>query len=285
MATNSLLQRPLFVICAAALLLALAIVLIWSNLGAKGPSGLAAAAEAQAPKTIPVIVAAVPIARGQILGAGDVTAQPMREAPPSALHDTADATGRMALDAIAAGTPVRRTALSPMAVTGIAAHIPQGFRAYSIAVSDADIAGGFVQTGDHVDLYVTLPSALFATAPAGGRPADESKSRLLLQHIAVLAVGTKLKTDGTASTQVRTVTLALKSEDLAGVALAGKIGTLSLAIRNPMDDAVTGAELASLESLVPRARSAAQPSPRRAAATGGITVYDGRARAVVQVPQ
>jgi pilus assembly protein CpaB len=289
LATHSLLQRPVFVIAAAMLLLALAGALIWGNLGGERPHAVAAA-EAQTPKFTPVIVAAIPIARGQQIATGDVTAREMPESAGNTalFHDAGEAVGHMALAPVAAGAPLRRESVSRMTVAGLAAQVPEGYRAYSIPVSDADIAGGFVQTGDRVDLYVTLPGALFATPPAGGRPSDQSKSRLLLQSIQVLAVGTKLKTDGGANTQVRTVTLALKSADLSRVALAGRIGTLSLAIRNPLDEAVGEADLASLETLVPRDVRAEPAAARRTAPAGdagGITVYDGRARTVVRVPQ
>jgi pilus assembly protein CpaB len=286
LATNALLQRPIFIIVAAVLLLALAGVLIWSNLGT--PQGIAASAEAQTPKAFPVIVAAAPIARGQLLAASDLTMRQMPKIARNAafFHDTTDIAGHMALEPVAAGAPLRRAAVNRMAAIGIAARVPEGYRAYSVAVSDADIAGGFVQTGDRVDLYVILPSALFASQPAGGRPSDQSKSRLLLQGVEVLAVGTKLKTDGGANTQVRTITLALKSENLSRIALADHIGILSLAIRNPIDTAVSPSDLADLETLVPRETRSALPETRRDPVAGGrVTVYDGRDRSVVRVAQ
>ena len=116
-------------------------------------------------------------------------------------------------------------------------------------------------------------------------PSGSKVGRLLLQAVPVLAVGTKLKTDGTANTGARTVTLALRADVLSDVALAARIGTVSLAIRNMTDQDNSAATMASLDTLMGSDRAAADPAPaRHAAARGGdaITVYSGRAQASVR---
>jgi pilus assembly protein CpaB len=198
----------------------------------------------------------------------------------------ADAEGHVALAPLAAGQPVLSSAITAEAFTGIAARVPVGYRAYSIAVSEADIAGGFLQAGDRVDLYVTLPGALFGSMPGGFvRAADQSRSTLLLQGVDILAVGTSRKSDGTADTAARTVTLALNSDALSKVALAARLGRVSFAIRNPGDRQAAHKEVADLDTLVAaHPQAVAAREPRALPATTGITIYAGRAQSVVRVP-
>jgi Flp pilus assembly protein CpaB len=175
--------------------------------------------------------------------------------------------------------------VSKSIVNGIAAHVPLGYRAYAISVNESTIAGGFLQVGDHVDLYVTLPSALFGEQARGigGKPGDQSKGTLLLPDVRVLAVGTKLQTTGNADTAAHTVTVALKSDALAKIALAARLGTITFAIRNPIDQGAVPPRTATLSALV---NTTTVPPARRTAAApaSGVVVYAGRERSIVHVP-
>jgi pilus assembly protein CpaB len=282
------LLRPIIVIPVALLLFLVAGVLFWNSLHPQGarPSNATLSSASNADTT--VITANTNIAAGQVLGAGDIRlrSEDPGHRPAGALRQMSDAQGHVALTAIAAGSPILRTVVSSNAILGIAPHVPVGYRAYALAVNEASIAGGFLQVGDHVDLYVTLPGALFGEQSAIGRKADDqSKSTLLLEGVSVLAVGTKLQTDGTADTSVRTVTVALRSDMLAKIALAARLGTITFAIRNPTDQGTASSQLATLSALVGAGRPAASADRRAAAASaGGIVVYAGRDRSVVHVP-
>ena len=194
----------------------------------------------------------------------------------------------MAVVPISANTPILASNVSPNALIGISTHVPVGYRAYALPVSEADIAGGFLQVGDRVDLYMTLPGALFNGRNATGQAIDDqSKSALLLQSVEVLAVGTKLQTKGDADTSARTVTLAVPSEALAKVALASRLGRISFAIRNPVDDTQTAVVSANLRMLIGVHDNGDRRVPRQAAAPAvgrGITVYAGADRSLVRVP-
>ncbi len=231
-----------------------------------------------------ILVSTTAIPRGRLLSAHDFSLRQMDPAktPGTALHNAEDAQGHMALTAIAAGAPILPGEISADAIPGLAARVPEFYRAYAIPVSEADIAGGFVQTGDRVDLYVTLPGALFAET-IGKKPDDRSKAALLLESVQVLAVGTKLKSDGSANTSVRTVTLALSAPDLAKVALAVRLGTISFAIRNPMDDKTQPVSQADLSNLLNEAATA--PRPQSPVKSGfGVTLYAGRDRTTLHLP-
>ncbi len=290
--SHSPLDRPAVILPIALLLLAAAGGVMWSNLIAREE---ALSARAPMPPvaavTTAMLVSASDIPRGRILNSQDVTlrlAAPIK-IPATALRRTEDAQGHMALSPITAGTPILNNQVSTEAVTGLSARIPQFYRAYSVPVSEADIAGGFVQVGDHVDLYVTLPSALFAETQSQ-KADDRSKATLLLQTVQVLAVGAKLKNDGTPAPGARTVTLALSAEDLAKVALAARLGTITFAIRNPVDDAAQPASRADLSSLLgahpasavgaDRSQSGAQIQKSPA----GIPFYAGRERTTLYLP-
>jgi pilus assembly protein CpaB len=190
----------------------------------------------------------------------------------------------MALQSIARGAPILKTAISDQAVMGLSARVANSYRAYAVPVSEANIAGGFIQAGDRVDLYVTLPGALFADTQAEPHN-DHSKAALLLQSVEVLAVGAKLQSDGTPQPFVRTVTLAVSAADLPKMALATRLGTISFAIRNPADTQAAPASQAELASLV-RNTHAAIPTPGVAPARArpGIPLYAGRDRTLVPVP-
>jgi pilus assembly protein CpaB len=284
------LLRPIIVIPAAIVLFLVAAVLLWNGFHSQGTKPSDAALSASSNAGLGVVVANTDIVAGQVLSPGDISlhSEDSAHTPPTALRQVGDAQGHMALIAIHAGEPVLRASVSDNAVLGIAPRVPVGYRAYAIPVNEADIAGGFLQVGDHVDLYVTLPGALFGDQSQigmGRKPDDQSKSTLLLPGVNVLAVGQKLQTNGTADTSVRTVTVALASDTLAKIALAERLGTITFAIRNPIDAGQVESQTATLSSLVGTTTAPPPPARRSAAAQGGgITVYAGRDRSVVRVP-
>ncbi|HEX2762062.1 MAG TPA: Flp pilus assembly protein CpaB [Rhizomicrobium sp.] len=289
--SHATLERPAVILPVALLLLAAAGGVMWSNQIAREDARLLhVPAPAATSLTIAMLVSASDIPRGRVLNAQDVSVQMVApaKAPAAALHRAEDAQGHMALAPIAAGAPILSDQISAETVAGLSARVPQSYRAYSIPVSEADIAGGFVQANDHVDLYVTLPGALFAEGQKAG---DRSKATLLLQSAQVLAVGAKLKNDGSPTPGVRTVTLALSTGDLAKVALAARLGSISFAIRNPLDDTAgpgSGAELSSLLGGAPAAAAGAPHQATRKPSAGqspaGIPFYSGRERTTLRLP-
>jgi pilus assembly protein CpaB len=288
--SHSTLDRPAVILPVAFLLLAAAGGVMWSNLMAREDARtLRAPAPVVASIPVAMLVSASDIPRGRILNAQDISVQMVApaKAPGTALRRAEDAQGHMALAPITAGMPILSSQISAEAATGLSARVPQSYRAYSIPVSEADIAGGFVQANDRVDLYVTLPGALFAEGQKAG---DRSKAALLLQSALVLAVGAKLKNDGTPTPGVRTVTLALSTEDLAKVALAARLGSISFAIRNPLDDTagpVSGAELSNLSGAASATTDMPEQTGRNISAgktPAGIPFYSGRERTTLRLP-
>ena len=285
--SSSQVNRPIVVLPIAMALLAAAAALLWTNLTARDDAANASAKSARAPlpATTIILVSSIDIPRGRLVGAGDLAVKNVTpsQAPAGALSRIADADGHMALKPITAGAPLVKDAISDAAVTGLSAQVPQSYRAYSVPVSEANIAGGFVEAGDRVDLYVTLPGALFADAAPQGK--DRSKAALLLQSVEVLAVGSKLKSDGSPAPAARTVTLAVASADLPRLALATRLGTLSFAIRNPADDGQAPVSEAELASLVQGGSDkAAAPVAIAERTRRGVPLLAGRSQSLVPVP-
>jgi pilus assembly protein CpaB len=276
---RSALEHPAVLLPVALLLVAVSAGLIWSNLAARRMP--AAAPPATRPVTA-VVVSTADIPRGRILTARDFAVRFLdaSRAPLGALSRPQDAEGHMALAPVKAGEPILASAIGAETAKGLSPRVPEGYRAYSIAVSEAGIAGGFLQPGDRVDLYVTLPGALMMERAGAGRPGDRSRSVPLLQAVRVLAVGGSLEADSSANPSVRTVTLALNAADLARVALASRLGTITFAIRNPVDAGMQAALPANLASLLGDDGTA----ERERHASRGIPMLSGRDRLIAVHP-
>ena len=255
-----LLRNPVVLLGVGAGLLVAALALIWISLSSREAAKTAhtqtqPAQATQQIKTVSIQTAARDILRGHALTAEDVgTTKVVAPAPEGAIAENVDVTGHVAETDIPAGQILMSTALgNDLTSAGLAALVPDGFRAYSIKVTEDDILGGFLKVGDHVDIYVTLPGNLFAQQQvAGEKTADRSRAALLLQNIQVLAVGQKLSTPGAeADLGARTIALAANPDQVARLALAQRLGELSLAIRKPGDDKVADARLIDLQDMQP----------------------------------
>jgi pilus assembly protein CpaB len=261
--------------------------LIWVALNVQtGQTGLAPPGVKKVRAPTPQLFAKSDIARGERLTGRNLAVRSVRvEGAKTALSAVSEAEGHMALAPITAGQPVLSSEITREVVSGISSRVPVGYRAYAIPISEADIAGGFLQAGDTVDLYVTLPGALFGSRQTGiDRTNDQSKSTLLLQGVDVLAVGTRQKSRDGADTSARTVTLALHSDDLSKVALAARLGNVSLAIRNPQDVETTQEASADLNMLVVAASGPTGAGKSHRRPTMGIIVYSGHDRSTVRLP-
>jgi pilus assembly protein CpaB len=200
----------------------------------------------------------------------------MGPAPAGAAFSKADIVGRVTARNFAARETISRDGLRDASTLGIAARVQPGQRAFSIRIAEDDIVGGFLQSGDHVDVFATIPGSVFPSKTAGDVP-DRSRSVLLLQNVAVLAVGENPATRGSVQSGARTVSLSLAPDGLARLALAERYGKVSLAIRMPGDNSRAQQVSAVLADLIPVTVPENSPSPsapkvRRAS---GIPFYAG----------
>jgi Flp pilus assembly protein CpaB len=105
-------------------------------------------------EVVPVVVAARPLSRGDVVTEDAVETRRVPEtfAPPGRISETATVAGRTLVSDVAEGEAITRTRLG---VDGgaVAALVPDGLRAFSIA---PNLAPGAVRPGDRVDVLATF---------------------------------------------------------------------------------------------------------------------------------
>jgi pilus assembly protein CpaB len=216
----------------------------------------------KAPKPVAtraVRVAAHPLPVGLLLREDDLG---WREVPESQLTpamiakdspNAARLAGAVVRQAIAEGADIAaRDVVFADAAGFLAAALSPGLRAVSVAIDDVTGNAGLIQPGDRVDLLLTQK---LDTGMTGDMPHPVA-SETILSDLRVIAVGSSMKMpDGNAAPAApprpaRTVTLEVTPEQAEKVAVATRLGQLSLALRslaNPQ---------AGTESAGPRARAA-----------------------------
>ena len=289
-------KNPILLLGLGVALILAAVALIWLNLASRATVATKSITQQQADglaaeSAVGVVVAARDVVRGQALTAEDLTRRRMEgPAPAGSFGDPASIVGRVATTDISASQILLGSNLTAEpAAAGIAALVPEGQRAFAVRVAEEDIVGGFLQAGDRVDVFATFPGAVYGQQSGIGQAReDQSKSTLLLQDMQVLAVGAVLSSNGRdVNSGARTVTVAAPPEALAKLALAGRLGHITLAIRNPGDREIAPAELVALEDLRPGSSSV---DPKREADTTRpsghrITIYSGASQSTVTTPR
>jgi pilus assembly protein CpaB len=210
-----------------------------------------------------VIVARVPLNYGDIITADKVKVVqwPASSMPEGTYNDIRAFSGspqRVALRPILPGEPVLASKLAgPDGRATISALISKDKRAVAMRINDVAGVGGFVLPGDSVDVLLTRQDQV---APGGQA---EQITDLLIPNVRVIAVDQNSNESSKDPVVGRTVTIEVDPVQAQKVALAGQIGSLSLALRNlaNKDDADYVATV-GLDDL----RSDAYPSGRPAAA-------------------
>lgn len=288
--------NPILLLGLGVALILAALALIWLNLSSRTATTTKPATQQEAEGlaaegAVSVIVAARNVVRGEALSTEDLTRRKMEgPAPEGSFGDPASIVGRVATADIRVSQIVFGSSLSTdPAAAGLAALVPEGQRAFAVRVAEEDIVGGFLQAGDRVDVFATFPGAVYGQQSGIGQAKeDQSKSTLLLQDMQVLAVGAVLSGDNRdVNAGARTVTVAAPPEALAKLALAGRLGHITLAIRNPGDREIAPAELVALEDLRPRSSSVDPAREVDAAGAAGhrITIYSGANQTTVTAPR
>lgn len=108
---------------------------------------------------------------------------------------------------------------------GLPPLIPQGMRAMSVRVNEISSVAGYTTQGTRVDVVVTTSAG------------NEPFSRTVLSNVQVLAANTKYEEDlaRKEAVKIAVVTLLLTPPDAERLALATSNGSITLALRNPLD--------------------------------------------------
>jgi pilus assembly protein CpaB len=178
-----------------------------------------------------VVVAAGDIELGSRLNAQMLKAVdwPSGSIPPGAMTDLAALRDRVVKTSILRGEPILGAKLAPIGTKGgLSAVIPEGKRAMTVRVNDVIGVAGFALPGNYVDIVVN--TQLDAN---GSR--ERQISKIVLEHILVLAVAQEASRDETKPRVVNAVTLEVSPEQAEKLDLARSVGTLSLVLRNQVD--------------------------------------------------
>lgn len=198
----------------------------------------------------PVVVATRQIAPGTVLRAAQLTTMswPKGLSPPGATSDIKELEGRVAREVIHAGEPILPPKLAPdESKGGLAAVIEPGMLAITVRVNEVIAVAGFTLPGSFVDV-------LASTRDADG----QAFSRIVLSRVKVLAVAQDTTGDPTKPKVTKVVTLELTPVQAERLDLARSVGTLSLALRNELDQVESRSPGARLSDL---ARVQTDPAP------------------------
>lgn len=164
-------RNPLTLLFLGMALILVAIALVWINVSTRYANSREASAPAHASpeqiSTASILFAKQEIRRGSAVGPDDLELREVAApAPLGSFTDTPSVVGRVATSDILPGQIVIAGALSEEKVAaGVAALVAAGERAFSVRVSEDQIAGGFLRVNDHVDVFVTLPGARVRRVP------------------------------------------------------------------------------------------------------------------------
>jgi pilus assembly protein CpaB len=149
---------------------------------------------------------------------------------PGAIEGLSDSIARAPF---VAGEPIREAKLVKAKGSGyMAAILPSGMRAISIAVSAESGASGFILPNDHVDIILTRRDKQ-ADKTAG---AETHTSETILSDVRVLAIDQQVtEKNGQKVVVGKTATLELTPGQVETVELARSTGTLALALRSITD--------------------------------------------------
>jgi pilus assembly protein CpaB len=230
-----------------------------------------------------VVVAARAIGFGETITPDAVKLQPWPEgaAPPGAFRSVAELSvggvNRIALAPIAPNEPILPQRISgPGGRATLSGVIRPGMRASTIRVDDVMGVGGFVLPGDFVDVLVTRPE---------GQDRAVMRTDVLLEGVRVLGVDQLADQSKNNPVVAKAATIEVTPAQAQKIALAGQVGSLSLALRSAEDPIARG-EPAAARTIrtgdlgLAGAGQAARPRPiriARASAPRGpsIQVYRG----------
>ncbi|MGU7782969.1 Flp pilus assembly protein CpaB [Burkholderia sp. PU8-34] len=209
-----------------------------------------------------VAVATTDLNLGEPLGPNQMrtVSWPTASVPPGAFSDTKELEGRVVRTSLTRGEPVLESKLAPLGTKGgLSAVIGAGNRAITVRVNDVIGVAGFALPGNYVDVIVN-------TQEPGKTDNQQSISKIVLEHILVLAVAQQVSRDDTAPKVVNAVTLEVSPDQAEKLDLARSVGTLSLVLRNQVDKETMntgGATKVTLLGTPPAPAAAPAPAPVR----------------------
>ena len=195
-----------------------------------------------------VLYAKVPLASMTVVD-GDMVAtktMPAQRGAANSISDPVQVVGRMLTVPLLEGQPFTTNCFASESNASVAAAVGKGKRAVGISVTDYAGLEGLLYPGSVVDVMVTLKDDIAGMS----RPSEQGRAALattLLERVQVLAIERQTVVSGTADkvgsdvessmrpNNTRRVTLLVDTKQAKILQLAMEQGTLSLALRNPLD--------------------------------------------------
>lgn len=178
---------------------------------------------------------------------------PASNMPAGVFNDPAPLNGRVIRTSLTRGEPILEGKLAPVGTQGgLSAVVAEGKRAITVRVNDVVGVAGFALPGNYVDIMVNTQGE-----GAKSNDKDRSISKIVLEHILVLAVAQEAGRDETKPKVVNAVTLEVAPEQAELLDLARSVGTLSLVLRNQVDQSATQTVGATKEMLLASASAPA----------------------------
>lgn len=214
-------------------------------IGSQRPAPVQEAAAAPAPPAvkITILVAARPQRAGNLMVAEDVTTTEVTAGsePTGSMVDSVTARtslrGAMIRRSLAENDPILAgDVLNPGDRGFLAAVLGVGMRAVTVAVDAVSGTAGLIWPGDRVDLVLTQQ------IEDRDRPADRRVSgETVLTNLRVIAVDQQLAEGGqsgqpAAANPNRTVTIEASLYDTQRIAVASRLGRISLVVRSAADN-------------------------------------------------
>ena len=182
-----------------------------------------------------VVVAGKPLSVGALLTADDVklVSWPARSPVVGGFTDVKDVVNRGLLVSVLENEPITASRLASIeAGGGLPPSIPTGMRAMSVKVNEVIGVAGFVVPGTRVDVLMTIR----------GATANDTMTRTVVSNVQVLTAGTRYDQEKAREGEPipsTVVTLMVTPEDAERITLAQVQGQIMLALRNPLDTAMT----------------------------------------------
>ncbi len=215
------------------------------------------AQRAPAIETVEVFVADKPLKYGEVLRKDSVrlTKFPKNSLPEGtyatieALFPEGDDEPRTVLRSMEKNEAVLKVKVTgPGEDAGITSQLERGMRAFAIKVDVSSGVSGFLRPGDRVDVYWTGSVGERGTRTEGNSTGDVTK--LIETGVKLIAVDQVSDVDTTEAIIARTVTVAVKPQQVAALAQAQTTGRLSLSLVGAEDDTVADAIEVDQRSLL-----------------------------------
>lgn len=251
-----------------------------------------AAAAIPEPAGVPVVVASGALKYGDQLDAGKLTLvrMPASVAPEGAFSSVdevlkQDGGAPVVLVAMTAREPLLPSKLSGAGARAtVAAEIADGHRAYTIKVSDVAGGGGHIFPGDRVD--VLLSRDMSQTDPGEDGGGKRYVADVVLQDVRILGMNLNANQDSTDPTTPSTATLEVTMPEAQKLAVAGDLGTLSLALRRTGAAGVLPSRAVFVSDVSPVSRRRPKSAAGGSSSSGStIVVVHGDETASVEVPK